>query len=71
MSGAGTARKGFDCMNTTEENNVILAGWHRVFDGPAFGGDKYWDPKSGAWLPVTVNQHTMIGDYAAVIRRGG
>jgi hypothetical protein len=52
-----------------KEDVLVLDGWSRVRSGLALAGDKHWSPKHAAWLPVTVNQHTKVEDYAAVIRK--
>jgi hypothetical protein len=48
----------------------ILRGWRRITSGLAYGGDRYFDIERVAWLPVTVNQHTTVENYIAVIRKG-
>jgi hypothetical protein len=53
-----------------QEQSLIPAGWYLLKEDPVLGGDKYWDPKLLAWLPVTVNSFTELQAYPAVIRRG-
>jgi hypothetical protein len=54
---------------STHSIRLIPRGWHQVVSGRALGGDKQWDSKLGAWLPITVNSGTNVEDYAAVIRK--
>jgi hypothetical protein len=52
-----------------DAGRLVLSGWTLVTEGPALGGDKYWSPQHGAWLPVTTNSNTCAEDYPAVIRK--
>jgi hypothetical protein len=46
--------------------NQIPNGWYRVTEGKAHSGDKYWDEKFSAWLPVVCERE--IGNLI-IIRR--
>jgi hypothetical protein len=57
-------------MANAHSIRLILRDWHQVVDGPALAGDRYWDRRLLAWMPIMVNSVTMVKDYAAVIRKG-
>ena len=50
-------------------NSRILPGWRLVLTGRAYAGDRYWDARRLAWLPVTPGRGGQVRDYVAVIRR--
>jgi hypothetical protein len=54
----------------SSDMNLIPTGWRLVKDGPAYAGDKYWDPALKSWLPITVNLLRQVGQFVAVIRKG-
>jgi len=56
---------------TAFEDSLVLPGWRRVLSGPARAGDRYWDPRLAAWLPVAPGLRLKAADLAAVIRREG
>ena len=48
---------------------LILDGWHRVKEGSAIAGDRYWDMGLRVWLPVCVNEGRTVSEFLAVIRK--
>ena len=57
-------------MSEAVSNDLILRGYKRVTSGKVQSGDKYWDPKLLAWLPITVNDGREVAEFVAVIRKG-
>ena len=51
------------------EAEMIPYGYRIVYEGQVLAGDKYWDSKLLAWLPITVNDGRMVVEFSAVIRK--
>jgi hypothetical protein len=52
-----------------KDASLILQGWYVVKKGRVKAGDRYWDAKRLAWLPITVNDRRSAPEFQALIRK--